>query len=226
MTLIAEDVLLLLLDDESGKIAGATTLDAVLGGALLIELALDGLVAVTVPERRWASARVRVSGPALPAEPILRDALRIVREKERRAQDLVPKLGKGRKAELLDRLVQRGLVRREEDRVLGLFPRTRWPAADSRHEQELRGRLHAVLVDGADPDPRTAAVVAVLKAADQVHTVVTAPGVSKREIKRRAEAVAEGAWAATAVREAIQAATTAMITAVVAASAVASAGSS
>ena len=39
-TLIAEDLLLLLLDDESGKLTNATFLDAGLGGALLVELAL------------------------------------------------------------------------------------------------------------------------------------------------------------------------------------------
>lgn len=231
MTLIAEDVLLLLLDDDSGKVAGAPGFDNVLGGALLIELALDGAVEVgavevTVPERRLASGKVRRAGTGLPADPVLRDALTLVRERERRAKDLVPRLGKGRRAMLLDRLVERGLVRREEDRVLGLFPRTRWPAADSRHEEEVRLRLHAALLDGADPEPRTAAIIAILAAADQVHKVVTAPGVSDREIKRRAGEIAECAWAAAAVREAIQAAAAAMIAVTVATTAATGAGSS
>jgi hypothetical protein len=42
MTLIAEDLLLLLLDDESGKaVLDDTRLSRVLAGALLVELALD-----------------------------------------------------------------------------------------------------------------------------------------------------------------------------------------
>jgi Golgi phosphoprotein 3 (GPP34) len=45
MTLLAEDVLLLLLDDASGKpIVDGTKLDRVLAGALLLELALAGRV--------------------------------------------------------------------------------------------------------------------------------------------------------------------------------------
>ena len=39
-TLIAEDLVLLLLDDESGKLTNASYLDTGIGGALLVELAL------------------------------------------------------------------------------------------------------------------------------------------------------------------------------------------
>ena len=226
MTLLAEDVLLLLLDDQSGKITTTTSLDNVLGGAVLIELALDGQVDVTVPERRWASGKVRPVGAPEPVDPVLRDALAVIAEKERRAQDLVPRLGKGRRDELLDRLVERGLVRREEDRVLGLFPRRRWPAADSAHEEQIRRSLHSALVNGQEPDPRTAAIIAILSAVDQAHKVITAPGVSGREVKRRAAEIAEGAWAAEAVRDAIQAASAALIAVVAATTVATGAGSS
>jgi hypothetical protein len=226
MTLIAEDVLLLLLDDESGKLTATTSMDNVLGGAILIELALAEQVAVTVPERRWASGKVRVVGAPAPADPVLRHGLTMIAEKERRAQDLVPRLGRGRRDELLQRLAERGLVHRQEDRVLGLFPRRRWPAADSAHEELVRRRLHAALVDGAEPDSRTAAIIAILSAVDQAHKVITAPGVSGREIKRRAGEIADGAWAAEAVRDAIQAATAALIAIVVASTVATGAGSS
>ena len=42
MSLIAEDMLLLLLDDEKGTIVGTSHLQIVLGGAMLIELATTG----------------------------------------------------------------------------------------------------------------------------------------------------------------------------------------
>ena len=45
-TLIAEDLVLLLLDDESGKLTNTSHLDTGIGGALLVELALAETVTV------------------------------------------------------------------------------------------------------------------------------------------------------------------------------------
>uniref|UniRef100_UPI001878ABF9 GOLPH3/VPS74 family protein n=1 Tax=Nocardioides lijunqiniae TaxID=2760832 RepID=UPI001878ABF9 len=204
-TLIAEDLLLLLLDDEKGAVRAGTSLPTALGGAVLIELALAGAVAVE-DRGRWRTAQVRVEDGAAPRDPVLVDALATVAEKERSAQDLATRLGKGLQDTLGDRLVSRGVLERREDKVLGVFPRTRWPAADSTHEDGVRRQVAAVLVEGADPDPRTGALVALLHALDQAHTVVDRRGMSAREVRERAQQVSEGAWAATAVRDAIRAA--------------------
>jgi hypothetical protein len=163
-TLIAEDLLLLLLDDELGSMTTSYA-DAVLGGALLVELALAG--AVTVPEKTsvWRTAKVRPSGEPV-GEPALREALATVAHKERSAQDLVGRLGEGQRDRLADGLVERGILERREDRVLGLFARKRWLAIDSSREEELRRALTVVLVQGADPDERTGALVALLSAVD------------------------------------------------------------
>lgn len=220
--LVAEDLLLLLLDAESGKLAGSDTAELALGGAVLAELALRG--AVTVEERtsRFRSPKVRVTGPA-PEDRVLADALEVVAEKERSAQGLVERLGKGLVKTLGGRLADRGVLERRESRLLGMLPRTRWPAADSSHEAEVRAALTSVLVQGTTPDGRTGALVAVLAAADRVHKVVDHDGMSRREVKRRAKEVADGAWAATAVRDAVQA-TYAAVTAAVAAAAASSGG--
>jgi len=216
--LIAEDLLLLLLDDESGRLplGASVNASAALGGAVLAELALLG--AVTVDERtsRFRSPKVRVTGPP-PEDRVLADALEVVGEKDRTAQDLVTRLGKHLVATLGDRLADRGVLERRESRLLGMLPRTRWPAADSTHEAEVRRLLTSVLVQGTTPDGRTGTLVAVLAAVDQVHKVVDHDGMSRREVKRRAAEVAEGAWASTSVRAAITAAHAAVTAAVAAA---------
>jgi hypothetical protein len=139
-----------------------------------------------------------------------------VAEKPRSAQDLVNRLGKGLKDRLLERLADRGLVHRREGKVLGLFPHTTWPATDARHEQEVRARLHDALVVGLTPDERTSALVALLVAIDHAHKVVDRGDVPARDVKRRAKAIAEGAWAADAVKDAVAAAQAAMVAAVTA----------
>jgi Golgi phosphoprotein 3 GPP34 len=220
--LIAEDLLLLLLDDESGKVGGSDSAEVALGGAVLAELAIHG--AVTVGERtsRFRSPKVLVTGPP-PEDRVLADALEVVGEKERTAQDLVTRLGKGLVHTLGDRLADRGIVERRESRVLGMLPRTRWPAVDSSHEAEVRRSLSSVLVQGTTPDARSGALVAVLAAIDRAHKTVDHEGMSRREVKARATEVSEGAWAATGVRNAIRA-TNAAVAAAVAAAAASSGG--
>ncbi len=215
-TLIAEDLVLLLLDDESGKFTNASYLDTGIGGALLIELALAETVDVVKGSGMWARAKVRATGLAAPSDPVLAEALSVIAEKERTAQDLVDRLGKRRRDQLLDRLRERGIVEPREDRVLGLIPRRRWPSVDSTHEAGVRRELGDVLIRGVTPTERTAALVSVLSALDIAHKVVDREGAPARDVKKRAKEVAEGDWAAKAVRDSIAAAQAAVAAAMVA----------
>ena len=215
MTLIAEDLLLLLLDDESGKVQ-TQQVQLVLGGAILIQLAVEGMVEVVESGSVWRPAKVHPVEGARPADPLLEAAWQTVREKERSAQGLVEKLGKGLSDTLCERLVDRGILERREEKVLGLFPRTCWPAVDTSHEEDLRRALAVVLVDDGRPDARTGALVALLYAVDRAHKTVPHEGVSDREVKRRAKEVSEGQWAAKAVKDAITAATAATVAAMTA----------
>ncbi|WP_435742440.1 GOLPH3/VPS74 family protein [Nocardioides sp. SYSU DS0663] len=216
MTLIGEDLLLLLLDDESGSLQATTHLQVALGGALLVELALRGAVEVEEKRGFWHTAKVRAVAPAsaVADEPELADALSTVAERDRSAQDLVTRLGKGARDRLLGSLVERGLVRLEHDKLLGLFPRRRWPAVDSAHEEQVRRALRAALVEGAEPDDRTRALVALLHALGRAHRTIDHEGLSGSQVRRRAKELAEGEWAAAAVRDAITASTAAVTTAV------------
>ncbi|QIK77114.1 GOLPH3/VPS74 family protein [Nocardioides piscis] len=227
-TLIAEDLLLLLLDDETGRLAHSDKIRPLLGGALLIELALAGRVEVEDKTSMWSTAKVVVPETPPPDDPAAQDpvlgaALELVRDRPRAARDLVDRLGKGSKETLLDRLADRGLVRPVTGKVLGLFPRTTWPAIDREHEAAVRRRLQDVLVQGLVPDERTAAIVALLSTVDHAHKVVDRGDLSTRQVKKRAKEIAAGAWAAQAVRDAVKAAQAATTAAVVAGATVAAA---
>lgn len=222
-TLIAEDLLLLVLDDDKGTVTTAYPQTA-LGGAVLVELALDGAVEVEEKTSVWRSAKVSPVAARRPDDAILAAAYDVVAEKPRTAQDLVDRLGKGLKERLADRLVERGVLERQEGRVLGLFPRTRWPAVDSGHEEQVRRALTGALVQGLTPDQRTGALVALLSAIDKAHKVVDHDGLPTKEVRKRAKEISEGAWAAKAVRDAINASTAAI--AMIAAGGAVAAGSS
>lgn len=221
--LIAEDLLLLLFDDRSGKDQGGAFSVKALAGAILVELATSGGVDVEPKQGFWHTPKVVTgSGPPL-ADPLLEAALRTVAEKPRSAQAVLDKLAHGLKDALAQRLVDRGVLRREDDRVLGLFPRTRWPATDTQHEAELRRDLDAVL-RGGTPDERSGALLALLDAINVAHTVLEHDGLRSSEVRARAKEVARGDWATGAVRDAVRQATAATAAAVTAATVAASAG--
>ncbi|WP_180923625.1 GOLPH3/VPS74 family protein [Nocardioides marinisabuli] len=163
-TSVAEDLLLLLLDDASGAPHGSTYLVPALGGALLVELDRAGRVEVVEHGGLLRRRTVRALGTDAPTDALLAAAWTEVAHKERSPQHLVTRLGRGVEEPLAGRLVEQGVLERRDDTVLGLFHRTRWPERDGTREAVLRRELTSVLVGGAGPDPRTAALVALLHA--------------------------------------------------------------
>ena len=225
MTLIAEDLLLLLLDDETGRTPSGLDVTTVLGGALLIELALAGAVEVEQRTSFWNAAKVSAVPGASLGDQLLTDALALTGEKRRTAQDLVGRLGKGLRDRLTERLERAGILQRRDTKILKLFPSTTWPAADRTHEQTLQRDLVSALVAGNEPDARTGAIIALLVAVDRAHKTVPHDGLPAREVKKRAKAIAEGSWAAEAVKKAVDAATAATMAAVTVAATAAATGS-
>ena len=219
--LIAEDLLLLLTDDASGK----TTVDSqrlglALAGAVLVELVLANRVAVT-DDGRWGSgSRVALAGSGPLEDPILAEAIRRIagRRQPIGAQSLLTMLGKGLPDELRHRLVGRGILRAEEGRVLGIFPTRAWPAADSTHEAAVRKALWDVVVVGRTPTDREVCLVSLLHAVDQVPRQFDTDGMTARQTRSRAKALSEGNVGGKAVRHAVDAANAAVAGAVIAAS--------
>ena len=205
MSTLADDLLLVLLDADTGRPKVERTMfDYALSGAVLLHLALDHRVDIPPgPSRR---ARVVVLDPGSTGDDVLDDALHRIETTPARADKLVPALSKGLRARLLGRAERQHLVHHEEDRVLRLFRRDRWPAGDARTRSRLVARLSDVLLRGTTSDPRTSALIALLAAIDAAHVVVDARGRADRAaVRRRAREIGAGAWAADAVRKAVEA---------------------
>jgi hypothetical protein len=161
--LIVDDLMLLLMDDDGASVQAAGTLYYTLGGAVLTELALLGRIEVD-DSGILNGPRVTPTGEGPLPDPLLQSAHDTVAEKTQRVQPLLVAIGADLWREVIDRLAARGLVRREERKILGVFRSTRWPAADEEHEASLRARIRRVLEDGEAPDARTAAIVGLLSA--------------------------------------------------------------
>ena len=207
MTLIAEDLLLLLLDDQSGK-PNTGHLDLALGGAVLVDLALEGLVEVASHGSLLGSAKLRRAPGAMAGDRILAGALAAVAE-NKPAQKLVVKVGKGLLDPLAERQRRRGVLDRREEKVLGLVTRTRWPSRDPSRKEAIRRGLVVILVQGGRADARSAALIGLLLAVHRLHRTVSHPDASARSVKKRAKEVAEESWASPTIKDAVAVATAA-----------------
>ena len=74
--MLPEDLLLLLIDDESGRaLVDGTRLDLALAGAVLLELAERGHVGLSEPGGEVKPGRVVVTRAGLTLDPVLDDAM-------------------------------------------------------------------------------------------------------------------------------------------------------
>jgi hypothetical protein len=170
-----EEILLLLLDDETGKPVGlpGPAGDLALAGAALMELALAGRIDTDLeslvvmqdtplgdPLLDLVLARLAAHGGPRPSRDWIRDL----------AVD-APAL----RALVLERLTTAGVLRRIEDRFLWVFPDRRYPKAEGRDEaMEVRARLRGVLLDDDIPDPRDALLIGLANATGLVPLLLTA----------------------------------------------------
>jgi len=219
--LIAEDLLLLLTDDTTGALSSSgMRVDPALAGALLVELAARGRVDLTGETEGRRPGRIVVRDPSPTGDDLLDGALAQLGERAgSKPRNVLGPLAKGLRARLYARLVDRGILRAEQRRVLGLFTVHRWPTREGRHEQALRADLRAVLLDGRDPDERCGALVGLLHAARALRVAVDARehGRSRRDVEQRAKVIAEGSWGSAAVRKALDETAAAVTAAIVAA---------
>lgn len=196
---LTEDLVLLLLDPDTGRaVVDSTSLDRAIGGALLLDLVTRGRITA---DGDGARARLTVADAAPTGDALLDTALARL-DKPLKAQKAVERLARGTRTVTLERLVERGLVRRERSRILGVLPVTTWPPEDAGPRAELRGRVAAVLLDGAQPDQHLALLISLVHAVKAEHKIVDG---SRRQLRARAAEVADGEWAGKAVRKAIQA---------------------
>ncbi|MFI5908092.1 GPP34 family phosphoprotein [Dactylosporangium sp. NPDC051541] len=194
--MLADDFLLLALADDGTNRAGEVQLHYGLAGAVLLDLVLAGRIDLD-------GERIAVRDATPTGDPIADDALdRIAAADQPRTPDewLRP-LTDGLRDRVIERQVEAGVLRRQDDRVLWVFPRTRYPSATGTEpaaETEVRREL-AAAVDGAGAVPaRAAALLGLVQATGLVGEVL--PGRPGPQLHARLAEIADGNWAAAAVR--------------------------
>lgn len=210
---LAEEFLLLAYTDDGTPLTDGTHLDNGLGGALLLDLAMASRIDV-------ADKRVVVLDSAPIGDPLADQALERIAgsEKSRKPGYWVSRFAKDTRPRVLERLVTEGVLTMEKDRVLGVFPRTRYPAAQGTEppaETDARQRMRAAVLGDGTVEPRTAALCALVAATELDRKVFA--DLDRKRVKARLTEIGQGAWAAAAVRATIEEIQAAILIAIVAA---------
>ncbi|MCG5445924.1 GPP34 family phosphoprotein [Micromonospora sp. NIE79] len=201
---LVEDLLLLLFQPRSGTIAGENTLFYVLGGAVLADLALGDHL--TTADR----GRLRSVADHPPSDGLLRPAWDYLAEKPRGVQTALAAVGPALRQPVLERLIERGDIDQEPRKVLGLFRTTALRDGRTERRARLLADVRRVLVDGAEPQARVAALAALLSASG------TLPQFDREipwtsSVISRAKELERGNWGADAAAAAVTRTVTATV---------------
>jgi Golgi phosphoprotein 3 GPP34 len=210
---LAEEFLLLAYADDGTPLTDGMHLDNGLGGAVLLELAMSARIDVV--DKRVVVLDAAPTGGWLADQSLERIA---GAEKSRKPGYWVSKFAKDTRPLVLEKLVADGVLTMEKDRVLGVFPRTRYPAAQGTEpsvETDARLRMRAAVLEDRAVQPRTAALCALIAATDLDRKVFA--DLDRKRVKARLQEISQGEWAAAAVRATIEEIQSAILIAIVAA---------
>lgn len=172
--LLAEELTLLALDPESGRLRGREEcVDHALAGAVLLDLAAAGHL-------RLEGDDVLALGDTAPKEPLLGSGLSLLTGQfPVGVRDAIRHLACTLRETVLESMAERGMLRRELHRTLVLKVLVRWYAASLDTSAAVRTDLQeifatpgaAALASDADLEPRAAGLLTVLDGAGLLELV-------------------------------------------------------
>jgi len=161
MLTVAEEMLLLVLDDKSGTFITEPDINInyALAGAVLADLALKGRIEAD-PDKLFVLE-------SKPTGDDVQDAVlaRIAESDE--VQDTaywvaeIGQRGEEVREHLLTRLVDRGILKRVEEKVLWVFETRRYPTVDGREEHEVKKRIMDTLLSEGSPSHKDAVIISL-----------------------------------------------------------------
>jgi hypothetical protein len=184
---LAEELLLLAYDDQTGKATGSRIgLDLGMSAAVLVDLALAGRIA-------YRDGNLAVVDPTPTGDPIADAVLAKVAEDDPHTPaQWLQRLRHRLRTRILEDLVARGVVRDIDETQLEYIHVHRYPVADPAYETEIRRRLAEALITDAVPDERTAAL-ATLLTATRMEPALRLPPDEAARAHQRLEQIATGA---------------------------------
>jgi len=184
---LAEELLLLAYDDQTGKATGSRIgLDLGMSAAVLVDLALAGRIA-------YRDGFLTVIDPSPIGDPIADAVLaKAATDDPHTPAQWLQRLRHRLRTRVLEDLVARGVVRDVDETQLEYIHVHRYPCADPAYEAEIRRRLADALTADTIPDERTAALATLLTAV-RMEPALRLPPEDVARAHKRLEEIATGA---------------------------------
>ncbi len=164
MLTFAEEILLLTLDDESGKFvyADSTELRYALAGSVLMDLALRSKIDTDLK-------KLYVVDSTPTGEEILDRYLTTISavnedHSTRYWVTEIAKDGDGIKDKALSMLLEKGILKVKEKKILWVFETRRYPVVDDTEEKEVKKRILDLVLSDEIPTPRDVVLVSLVDA--------------------------------------------------------------
>jgi len=176
MLSLAGELLLLALDDEKGVIIDRAPVKYGFIGAILMDLALMNKIDTDLENLM-----------VVDASPTGDDILDEILTKIAQSSTIktvaywiitLSQYSRNIEERLLDRLIQKGILRKEEHKILWVFARRRYPIQDDKEEKEVKTRIREVVLSDMIPDPRDVVLISLIKTCYLVDEIF-----SREEIK-------------------------------------------
>jgi len=184
---LAEELLLLAYDDQTGKATGSRIgLDLGMAAAVMVDLALAGRIA-------YIDGYLKVID-ATPTGEAIADAVlaKAADEEPHTPVQWLHRLRHRLRSRVLEDLVARGVIQDVDETQLEYIHVHRYPTVEPAVEAEIRKRLAEALITEQVPDERTAALCTLLTAC-RMEPALHLPPEEAGEVHGRLEAIANGA---------------------------------
>lgn len=173
MQTFAEEILLLTLDDGKGafKELPPQAMRSALVGALLMELALADRIDTDLQALKVVNTE-STGNPLLDeillrlqASPSEQTTAYWLNRLSLEMQDLQQRI--------LRQLVEKGVLKVENHKILWVFAVRRYPLVDNREVKEVRARLRDLILGDDIPDPRDAVLIGLVHACGLIEDILT-----------------------------------------------------
>jgi hypothetical protein len=197
MARIAEDVLLLLLDNpEEQPRLERGPLGRVLAAALILDLALECRVRPTLPDEPLPAGHLVALEGQVPLDPSGRPALALLEQRPITAADAIGALRKHSEDTVLDQLLRTGQIHQVQLSSHKLRRNHyRWPVKNRGRVAVLRSEVIGVLFENRTPSPVNAAATCLLNEVSALGAVLELNDEGVRVVDGRSREIAEGGWA-------------------------------
>jgi hypothetical protein len=195
MARIAEDLLLLLLDNASAQpCLDKPRRERVLAAAVLLDLAHACLIRPAVDGDPAPVGRLVALTARGPVDPVAEPALRMLQRRPLRPASAIDRLRRHAEGALLTQLAATGQIGRVELPGKRIGHEYAWPIANRDRAAHSRSQVLSALFDRTPPTPSTAAAITLLHAVDGLGALLSLNDRGWRWVHGRAGEISLGSW--------------------------------